>query len=202
MLNPGTRLNEAAIALAASVGKSRLPVFVRPHVAVLTTGDEIVDVDVMRKIGPTQIRNSNSYSLAAQIQAGGETGSAADRPRRTTAAARINRARLAGRSASDDRRRFDGPLRSGRASTRPNGRRVFFHGSKNSAWSSRRVRSRPMWRGAFAREGASARLDTNTSSAFPAIRSQRWSLSNCLPARCSKRWPDCLRVRFYSCILV
>jgi molybdopterin molybdotransferase len=38
---------------------------------VLTTGDEIVDVDATP--GPTQIRNSNSYSLAAQIKkAGGE----------------------------------------------------------------------------------------------------------------------------------
>ena len=85
VLNPGTRLNEAAIALAASVGKSRLPVFVRPRVAVLTTGDEIVDVDDA-KIGPTQIRNSNSYSLAAQIQeAGGEPvllPIAPDEPRR------------------------------------------------------------------------------------------------------------------------
>lgn len=72
VLNPGTRLNEAAIALAASVGKSRLQVFVRPRVAVLTTGDEIVDVDDAR-IDPTQIRNSNSYSLAAQVQeSGGE----------------------------------------------------------------------------------------------------------------------------------
>jgi|CZKK01.1.fsa_nt_gi molybdopterin molybdotransferase len=71
VLDRGMRLNEAAIALAASVGKSRLQVFVRPRVAVLTTGDEIVDVDA--EIGPTQIRNSNSYSLAAQVQeAGGE----------------------------------------------------------------------------------------------------------------------------------
>jgi molybdopterin molybdotransferase len=71
VLDRGTRLNEAAIALAASVGKSRLQVFVRPRVTVLTTGDEIVDVGA--KIGPTQIRNSNSYSLAVQIQqAGGE----------------------------------------------------------------------------------------------------------------------------------
>jgi len=71
LLDRGLRLNEAAIALAASVGKSRLQVFTRPRVAVLTTGDEIVDVDATP--GPTQIRNSNSYSLAAQIrQAGGE----------------------------------------------------------------------------------------------------------------------------------
>ena len=84
VLDRGTRLNEAAIALAASVGKSRLKVFVRPHVAVLTTGDEIVDVDA--EVGPTQIRNSNSYSLAVQIQeAGGEPvllPTAPDEPRR------------------------------------------------------------------------------------------------------------------------
>jgi molybdopterin molybdotransferase len=71
LLDRGLRLHEAAIALAASVGKSRLQVYKRPRVAVLTTGDEIVAVDATP--GPTQIRNSNSYSLAAQIrQAGGE----------------------------------------------------------------------------------------------------------------------------------
>ncbi len=67
----GTRLNDAAVALAASVGKGRLPVYKRPRVAVLTTGDEIVDIDATP--GPTQIRNSNSYSLAVQVRnAGGE----------------------------------------------------------------------------------------------------------------------------------
>jgi len=71
LLDRGTRLNEAGIALAASVGKIRLQVFKRPRVAVLTTGDEIVDASATP--GPTQIRNSNSYSLAAQIRhAGGE----------------------------------------------------------------------------------------------------------------------------------
>jgi molybdopterin molybdotransferase len=71
LVESGVRLNEAAIALAASVGKSRLQVYKRPRVAVLTTGDEIVDVDATP--GPTQIRNSNSYSLAVQIRrAGGE----------------------------------------------------------------------------------------------------------------------------------
>ncbi|MFZ0814886.1 MAG: gephyrin-like molybdotransferase Glp [Candidatus Sulfotelmatobacter sp.] len=69
LLDRGTRLNESAVALVASVGKSRLQVFARPSVAVLTTGDEIVDIDVQP--GPTQIRNSNSYSLAAQIQQAG-----------------------------------------------------------------------------------------------------------------------------------
>jgi molybdopterin molybdotransferase len=69
LLARGTRLNEAAIALAASVGKSRLQVFVCPRIAVLATGDEIVEVDAA--IGSTQIRNSNSYSLAVQIQQAG-----------------------------------------------------------------------------------------------------------------------------------
>jgi molybdopterin molybdotransferase len=71
LLDRGVRLNAAAVALAAAVGKSRLQVYKRPRVAVLTTGDEIVDVDSIP--GPTQIRNSNRYSLAAQIlQAGVE----------------------------------------------------------------------------------------------------------------------------------
>jgi molybdopterin molybdotransferase len=84
LLNRGTRLNETAIALAASVGKSRLQVFQRPRVAILTTGDEIVGIDISP--GPAQIRNSNSYSLAIQVQqAGGEAiilPSAPDEPRR------------------------------------------------------------------------------------------------------------------------
>lgn len=71
LLNRGQRLTEAAIALAASVGKSKLTVYKCPRVALLTTGDEIVDIGTTP--GPTQIRNSNSYSLAVQIQnAGGE----------------------------------------------------------------------------------------------------------------------------------
>jgi molybdopterin molybdotransferase len=69
MLSPGTRLDYAAIAVAASVGRSRLLVYAKPRVAVLSTGDEVVDVDVPP--GPNQIRNSNSYSLAAQVQASG-----------------------------------------------------------------------------------------------------------------------------------
>lgn len=71
LVERGQRLNDAALALAASVGKSRVQVYKRPRVAVLTTGDEIVGID--EPPGPTQIRNSNSYSLAVQIrQAGGE----------------------------------------------------------------------------------------------------------------------------------
>jgi molybdopterin molybdotransferase len=84
LLECGLRLNAAAIALAASVGKSHLQVFRRPRVAVLTTGDEIVELSI--NPGPTQIRNSNSFSLAVQIrEAGGEPvilPIAPDEPRR------------------------------------------------------------------------------------------------------------------------
>ncbi len=69
LLSPGTRLDFAAIAVAASVGKSRLLVYSKPKVAILSTGDEIVDIDVPPSA--TQIRNSNSYSLAAQVEAAG-----------------------------------------------------------------------------------------------------------------------------------
>jgi molybdopterin molybdotransferase len=66
LLQPGTRLGEAAIAAAASVGKTGLQVFSKPRVTILATGDEVVDVSA--EPGPNQIRNSNSYSLAAQVR--------------------------------------------------------------------------------------------------------------------------------------
>jgi molybdopterin molybdotransferase len=69
LLSKGASLDYAAIAVAASVGKAHLWVYEKTKVAVLSTGDEIVEVD--RHPGPSQIRNSNSYSLAAQIHAAG-----------------------------------------------------------------------------------------------------------------------------------
>ena len=69
LLSAGMRLDHAAIAVAASVGQERLLVYEKPRVAVLATGDEIVDIDLQP--GPTQIRNSNTYSLAAQILGAG-----------------------------------------------------------------------------------------------------------------------------------
>ncbi len=69
LLAPGMRLDHAAIAVAASIGKKSLQVFRRPRIAVLATGDEIVGLG--RTPGPNQIRNSNSYSIAAQVLAAG-----------------------------------------------------------------------------------------------------------------------------------
>ncbi len=71
LLDRGRRLDHAGMAIAAAVGRSRVQVFPKPRVAVLATGDELVEIDAMP--GPAQIRNSNTYSLAAQVQcAGGE----------------------------------------------------------------------------------------------------------------------------------
>jgi molybdopterin molybdotransferase len=69
LLSAGTRIDHAAIAVAASVGESALEVFRKPRVAILSTGDELIDV--ASSPGPYQIRNSNSFSLAAQVLAAG-----------------------------------------------------------------------------------------------------------------------------------
>jgi molybdopterin molybdotransferase len=69
VLAAGMRLGPAQIALAAACGQSRVKVCLRPRVAILSTGDELVDL--VDTPGPHQIRNSNSYSLAAQVEAAG-----------------------------------------------------------------------------------------------------------------------------------
>ena len=70
VLAEGTEMNAAEIALAASCGASTTEVYGRPTVSILATGDELVDVGEVP--GPHQIRNSNSYGLAALVtQAGG-----------------------------------------------------------------------------------------------------------------------------------
>jgi molybdopterin molybdotransferase len=61
----GTRLGFAEIAVAAQVGAVQLTVFRKPRVAILSTGDEIVPAQT--RPGDFQIRNSNAYSLAAQV---------------------------------------------------------------------------------------------------------------------------------------
>jgi molybdopterin molybdotransferase len=69
ILSHGTRIQPAQVAAAAACGASHLTVFGRPRVAVVSTGDELVELEVAPR--PQQIRNSNSYSLAAQILAAG-----------------------------------------------------------------------------------------------------------------------------------
>lgn len=69
LLRSGARLTPAAIAVAGSCGRHELKVFKRPQVAILSTGDELVDIAA--EPATNQIRNSNSYSLAAQVQRAG-----------------------------------------------------------------------------------------------------------------------------------
>ncbi len=71
MVARGTRVTHPIVAIAAAVGRAEVAVHRRPRVAVLATGDELVDINFAP--GPNEIRNSNSYSLAAQVQqAGGD----------------------------------------------------------------------------------------------------------------------------------
>jgi molybdopterin molybdotransferase len=69
LLAPGTRMGYAEIALAAQVGRSRVSVFVRPRVAILSTGDEVVDIAAAP--GPLQIRNSNGLALETLVALAG-----------------------------------------------------------------------------------------------------------------------------------
>jgi molybdopterin molybdotransferase len=68
-LEPGRVLRPADIGLLASLGIAMVRVARRPRVAIIATGDELVDVGVT--LGPGQIVNSNAYALAAAAQ---ETG--------------------------------------------------------------------------------------------------------------------------------
>jgi molybdopterin molybdotransferase len=71
VLPGGTLIEGAEIALAAACGYPALNVFRRPQAAIVATGDELVDIDAVPR--PQQIRNSNSYGLAALVaRAGGE----------------------------------------------------------------------------------------------------------------------------------
>lgn len=71
LLSAGTRLGYVELAVAAQVGQARPSVFRRPRVAILSTGDEVVDVD--GAVGPLQIRNANGVALAALVTlAGGQ----------------------------------------------------------------------------------------------------------------------------------
>lgn len=69
ILQAGCKIGFAELGLLASVGKSAVLVSRKPSVAILATGDELVEV--REKPGPGQIRNSNSYTLYAQTVASG-----------------------------------------------------------------------------------------------------------------------------------
>lgn len=69
VLEPGRSLGAAEIGMLATLGHSPVLVHRRPRVAILSTGDELVDLGV--EPAPWQIPNTNSYSLAAQVREAG-----------------------------------------------------------------------------------------------------------------------------------
>jgi molybdopterin molybdotransferase len=72
LVAPKTRLGYAEMALAAQAGATRLEVFSAPTLAILSTGDEVVDARA--KPGPLQVRNSNGISIEILARtAGAET---------------------------------------------------------------------------------------------------------------------------------
>ncbi len=65
VLRAGEIVGPAAVGLMASVGAAEVDIYRRPRVAIVSTGDELVDIT--EKPGPGKIRNSNSWTLAAQV---------------------------------------------------------------------------------------------------------------------------------------
>lgn len=66
VISQGDTIRPAEIGMLASVGRSFVSVFQKPLVAILCTGDELVDVD--GDLESIKIISSNSYSLGAQIK--------------------------------------------------------------------------------------------------------------------------------------
>jgi molybdopterin molybdotransferase len=71
VLTPGTRLNASRIGAIAALGHSTVRVYAKPRVAILSTGNEIVDPG--QPLQPGQIYDINSFTLASVVtDSGGE----------------------------------------------------------------------------------------------------------------------------------
>jgi molybdopterin molybdotransferase len=71
VLSPGKMLSPADVGMLASLSRSMVGVYRRPRVAIVATGDELIDIDQQ----PTgaQVVNSSAYALAGAVrEAGGE----------------------------------------------------------------------------------------------------------------------------------
>jgi molybdopterin molybdotransferase len=66
VISKGDTIRPAEVGMLASVGRSFVYVFQRPLVAILCTGDELVDVD--GDLDEVKIISSNSYTLGAQVR--------------------------------------------------------------------------------------------------------------------------------------
>ena len=71
VVDGGVVLTPAHLGVLASLGYARVPVFPRPRVGVLSTGDELVDGS--QQLRPGQIRDSNRPTLLALVRQSGFT---------------------------------------------------------------------------------------------------------------------------------
>ena len=69
LIEPRTLLRPAALGVLAALGRSRVDVFRRPTVALLSTGDELVTPET--PLGPGQIPDSNTYTLSGLVAEAG-----------------------------------------------------------------------------------------------------------------------------------
>ena len=65
VLARGQRVRPAELGVLASLGKTRAKVYRRPVVAVIPTGDEVIEID--QPLGPGQVRNSAAHALEALV---------------------------------------------------------------------------------------------------------------------------------------
>ncbi len=66
VLSPGCVLRPQEIGMLAALGRTEVAVIRRPRVAIMATGDEVVPP--WETPGPGQIRDANSYTVAAQVR--------------------------------------------------------------------------------------------------------------------------------------
>jgi len=71
LVQKGCRLLSPQVAVAAAIGNTEVLVTQQPKIAVIGTGDELVDID--QKIQTFQIRQSNSYALQSALALSGYT---------------------------------------------------------------------------------------------------------------------------------
>jgi hypothetical protein len=170
----GTRISAAQVAAAAACGAAQLRVFARPRVAIVATGDELVEVDQQPLIH--QIRNSNSYSLAAQVLAAGAQPVRLPSRAMSAGILKPSSAPRSSRPAAALRRGFHGKVRSGGGGPALFGRRVLLYRRADPARQAGRLR-----------KTCRSRTARFTFSDFPAILYLPWLRSRFLSSRCWAR---------------